>query len=139
DEVVDRQKGQSQGVVQGATSRNTVEESPDTPEQNSSAVSLDTWSIERELVENIGVVAMVCQYGFCVLYGWDVSVWSAPLLFALGIISTQIYVLLIGLISPGDRKVLWILGSVSILPIVFLIGSKLTWLGFFPENGFAAY
>ena len=44
DEVVDRQKGQSQGVVQGATSRNTVEESPDTPEQNSSAVSLDTWS-----------------------------------------------------------------------------------------------
>lgn len=96
-------------------------------------------SIERELVENIGVVAMVCQYGFCVLYGWDVSVWSAPLLFALGIISAQIYVLLIGLISPGDHKVLWILGSVSILPIVFLIGSKLTWLGFFPENGFAAY
>lgn len=44
EEVVDAKKGQSHGAVQGATSTNSVDETPYPPEQNSSVESLDAWS-----------------------------------------------------------------------------------------------
>ena len=44
DEVVDAEKGQSNGAVQGAASANTADESPDAPEQNNSGEGLDAWT-----------------------------------------------------------------------------------------------
>ena len=96
-------------------------------------------SLEAELVENTGLIAMFCQYGFCVAYGWDVSIWSALVLFFSGIVITQIYVLLVGLIAPGDHRVIWIVSSFSIYPVAFLFASKLTWFGLFPEAEFAVH
>ena len=94
---------------------------------------------EREFAENTGLLAMICQYGFCILYGWDVSFWSTPLLFACGIFAAQIYALISGLVATGDRKIVWVLCSVAIYPVVYLFSIKLSWFGFFPSNGFSLY
>lgn len=95
--------------------------------------------LERGFVENTGLVAMICQCGFCLVYGWDTSFWSAVLLFACGIVAAQIYSLIAGIVAAGDHKIVWQLSTVAIYPVIFLFGGKLTWFGFFPNNGFSLY
>lgn len=96
-------------------------------------------SLVRELVENTGVLAVVGKYGFLLLYGWDLSFWSALALFTWGFIVTAVYVLLMGMIAPGDHPFVWMLCSVLLYLVAFILASKVTWFGFFSENTFALY
>lgn len=92
--------------------------------------------LEAGFVENTGLVAVLCQYGFCVAYAWDVSVWSALTLFVLGKAITLSYVFMMGFVAPGDHRSIWLLCSISFYLIAFLFASKLTWFGVFSDGDF---
>jgi len=94
---------------------------------------------EREFAENTGLLAMVCQYLFCIAYAWDAGLAAGALLFVNGLVLTMVYSLpFVGFIWQ-DRKIVWVLCSVAIYPVVYLFSIKLSWFGFFPSNGFSSY
>lgn len=94
---------------------------------------------EREFAENTGLVAMVCQYLFCIAYAWDEGLAAGALLFVNGLILTMINKLPIVGDIQQDRKIVWVLCSVAIYPVIYLFSIKLSWFGFFPSNGFSLY
>ena len=93
--------------------------------------------MERTFAIYSGVIAMICQYSFCIAYGWDVSFWSAILLYGCGIVGAQLYVIVSTIILGGDNPLVWRLSTVALYPMIYMLATKLTWFGFFAGNGFA--
>ena len=72
-----------------------------------------------------GLVALVFSVVFVVSFGFQFGLKPAIGIFVLGLIASTIW----AIISRGDSFSIWIIGTLAIWPIMFLLIQETNWFG----------
>ena len=81
-------------------------------------------------VDLIGFSAMLFYYLFLISFGLDNSIWHAGILFLVASIVGLLASIVFTSIFRGDNLILWILGTLAIIPLQVLLFSEVSWFGF---------
>ncbi len=82
-------------------------------------------------VDNTGIWSGIYSYAFLIAYMVDASILDAIVLYVLAQIIGLIYTMLSSLLFRGDSLIIWMIGTISIYPIAYVLFSKVTWFGLF--------